>query len=223
MLDVLILAAGRGQRLRPLTDSTPKSLLQVGRKTLLEHHLASLAAQGFGRVVINLAWLGGQVRAHVGDGRRFGLRVRYSDEGERALETGGGIVNALGVLKSDPFIVINADILCDFDYAGLGVSRRHDMYLVMVPNPPHRRCGDFSLVHGRLVAPAAGLGRSCTYSGIGCFRRSVFDGLDSGCFPLRPIIEGAVAARRVGAEMHLGEWLDVGTPERLEQARQRFA
>ncbi|MDD9822960.1 MAG: NTP transferase domain-containing protein, partial [Gammaproteobacteria bacterium] len=121
-MEVLILAAGRGRRLRPLTDSTPKALLQVGAESLIERHLRRLAAQGFGEVVINLAWLGEQIRAQLGDGRRFNLRIRYSEEPAGALETGGGIARALRQLRGDPFLVINADILCDFDFASLGVA-----------------------------------------------------------------------------------------------------
>ena len=220
MPSVLILAAGRGRRLRPLTDTTPKSLLRVGSKTLLEHHLEGLAARGFSRVVINLAWLGGAIRDYLADAdRRFGLEIRYSDEPEGALETGGGIVNALALLESDPFIVINADILCDFNYADLGVADSHDLHLVLAPNPPHNPRGDFGLKDGRLCI-ADGDSPAWTYTGIGCFRRRVFDGLKPERFPLLPVIQSLVAEGRGGGEVHHGRWLDVGSPERLAQARQ---
>lgn len=220
MLHVLILAAGRGRRLQPLTDSTPKALLRVGAKTLVERHLERLAAQGFEHVVINLAWLGGAIREHLGDGRRFGLRIRYSDESQGALETGGGIVQALEFLQSDPFIVINGDILCDFDYAGLRVPEPDDMHLVLVDNPPHHPRGDFALEHGRLLAPGAGA-QTWTYAGIGCFRRRAFEALEAGRFPLLPVIRRALTANRAGAEIHHGQWVDVGSPQRLAQARRQ--
>ncbi|MGI9309974.1 MAG: nucleotidyltransferase family protein [bacterium] len=250
--DVLILAAGRGERLRPLTDATPKPLLRVGAKTLIEHHLTRLRAQGFAEVVVNLAHLGEQVRAHLGDGARFGLRVRYSEEPPGALETGGGIVRALALLRSDPFIVINGDILSDFDYASLRVPPRRAMHLVLVENPPHHPRGDFALQtvnvdsfgieHGTLALSQPDDGRSddgCnddgrngnarnrgarnwTYAGIACFRRSAFDDALAGRFPLRPLIERAIAEHRASAEIHRGQWLDVGAPDRLEQARREF-
>ena len=223
MLDVLILAAGRGQRLRPLTDATPKALLQVGGKALLEHHLQRLAALGVGRVVVNLAWLGGQIRDYFADERRrFGLDLQYSEEPEGALETGGGIVNALGHLTSDPFMVINADILCDFSYADLSADPL-DMHLILVPNPPHHPQGDFCLVDGRLQAAGNGANPTWTYAGIGCFRRRVFDGLRPGRFPLLPVIEQAMAEGRAGGQVHHGQWSDLGSPERLAQARRRHA
>ena len=226
MPDVLILAAGRGKRLRPLTDSTPKSLLRVGSETLLEHHLERLAEQKFTRVVINLAWLGGQIRDYLGDGRRFGLRIRYSDETQGALETGGGIVNALELVRSDPFIVINGDILTDFNYAGLDVPDPYHLNLVLVPNPPHHPHGDFTLEHsalerGRLSLAGRDPSHNWTYSGIGCFRRRLFDSIKPGRFPLLPVIERAIADNLAGAEVHHGRWIDVGSPERLEQARRQ--
>ncbi len=231
MTDVLILAAGRGERLRPLTDSTPKPLLQVGSKTLLEHHLHKLKAQGFRDVVINLAWLGAHIRAHVGAGERFGLRVRYSDEPHGALESGGGIVQALRQLRSDPFVVLNGDILCDFNYASLQMATADDMHLVLVPNPPHHPAGDFGLAGGRLVklAPAAA---NCaptptqsgwTYAGIGCFRRRVFAHRKPTRGTLSPIIERAIADNLASAEVYRGQWLDVGSAERLAYARQQAA
>lgn len=238
MPEVLILAAGRGRRLRPLTDSTPKALLQVGAESLLERHLRRLAAQGFGDVVINLAWLGEMIRAHCGDGRRFNLRIKYSDEPAGALETGGGIARALQRLRGDPFIVINADILCDFDYASLTVADGDDMQLVLVENPPGAAAtlsngggdggdgngggdGDFALQGGRLMPPAPGAA-TWTYAGIGCFRRRAFDAFEAGParFPLLPVIQSAIAGGRAGAQIHRGRWLDVGAPGRLAAARE---
>ncbi|MDD9883384.1 MAG: nucleotidyltransferase family protein [Gammaproteobacteria bacterium] len=228
MLEVLILAAGRGWRLRPLTDSTPKALLQVGAESLIERHLRRLAAQGFGEVVINLAWLGEQIRAQLGDGRRFGLRIRYSEEPAGALETGGGIARALRQLRGDPFLVINADILCDFDFASLGVTEADDMQLALVENPrgdsnDASAGGDFALRDGRLLLPG-GDAQTWTYAGIGCFRRRAFDAFDATAaarFPLLPVIERAITGGRAGGQIHRGQWLDVGTPERLAEARRR--
>ena len=217
MPTALILAAGRGNRLRPLTDSTPKTLLQVGKKTLLEHHLDRLATQGFTEVVINLAWLGKQIRDHLGDGKRFGLRVRYSEEPDGALETGGGVVNALGLLRSDPFIVINGDVFCDFDFGALRVGEGCDMHLVLVENPPHNPEGDFGLVEG--VVLDGGELPTWTYAGIGCFRHRAFDGFGAERFPLVSVIRRGIAERRVSGEVYGGRWVDVGTKERLREVR----
>ena len=224
--DIMILAAGRGQRLRPLTDTTPKALLRVGSKTLLGHHLQRMASHGFTSAVINLAWLGEQIRQHLDDdARRFGMAIRYSDEPEGALNTGGGIVHALAQIKSDPFIVLNADVLCDFNYAELAVPDSLDMQLVLAPTPPYRQRGDFALVDRCLQPLPAGAADSpeWTYTGIGCFRRRAFDGFSPERFPLRMVIERAIASGRAGGVVHGGAWLDVGTPQRLALARQRFA
>lgn len=229
MPDVLILAAGRGERLIPLTDSTPKPMLQVGDKTLLEHHLDRLKQQGFHNVVINLAWLGKQIQAHIGDGTRFGLQVHYSPEPEGALESGGGIVRALqlGLIQSDPFIVINGDILCDFNYADLRLDDDSDIHLIMVSNPPDQQDGDFGIEHGHLtkLLPTSATAdplHSWTYSGIGCFRHCVFDQPRPERFPLLPIIERSIADNRISAEVYEGEWWDIGTAERLAQARESY-
>lgn len=226
MPNVLILAAGRGRRLKPLTDATPKALLRAGAESLIERHLRRLAAQGFGEVVVNLAWLGGQIRARLGDGRRFGLGIKYSAEPAGALETGGGIAHALTQLRGDPFIVINADILCDFDYASLAVADGDDMQLVLVENRPDGSAnggatGDFALQRGRLLGPAGGA-QTWTYAGIGCFRRRAFDAFEAGParFPLLPVIQRAIDGGRAGAQIHRGRWLDVGTPERLAAAQE---
>ena len=218
----MILAAGRGRRLRPLTDTTPKALLRVGSKTLLQHHLQRMAGYGWSSAVINLAWLGEQIRQHLKhDAQRFGIEVRYSDEPDGALNTGGGIVHALTQLRSDPFIVLNADVLCDFNYAQLAVPDSLDLQLVLAPTPSYRQRGDFALVNGRLqpLRDAVGGSPEWTYVGIGCFRRRAFDGFNPTRFPLRMVIERAMAGGRAGGVIHHGAWLDVGTPQRLAQAR----
>lgn len=209
----MILAAGRGERMRPLTDETPKPLLHVGGRTLLDRHLDALATAGFREIVINLAWLGDRIRAHVGDGSARGLRVRYSDEGERALETAGGIVHALPLLGDDPFLVINGDILTDypFERARLPAGRRAQ--LVLVDNPDHHAGGDFAL------APDGGVSERgdarLTYAGIGVFDPALFTGHGGGVAPLAPLLRAAMADGHVGGEHYRGRWHDIGTPERL--------
>ncbi|MGR3913837.1 MAG: nucleotidyltransferase family protein [Gammaproteobacteria bacterium] len=219
--EVLILAAGRGRRLRPLTDATPKALLPLGASTLIGHHLTRLRAQGFGDVVINLAWLGRQIRDALGDGGRFGLRIRYSDEPPGALNTGGGIVRALMLLRGGQFLVINADIVTDFNYANLRIKDGCAMQLVLAPNPPHHPHGDFGVRDGRLVMPAADA-PALTYTGIGCFRRAAFAGCAPGRFALRPVLQRALTDGLAGAEVHLGAWRDAGTFTELRQARREM-
>lgn len=210
----MILAAGRGERMRPLTDKTPKPLLQVGGKRLIEYHLEALAAAGFVEVVINHAHLGEQIEQVLGSGERYGLRIHYSPEGT-ALETGGGIFHALPLLGDAPFLVVNGDVWCDYPFArlkGIATSMAH---LVMVPNPPQHPHGDFFLHHGK-VSEAAG-GERLTFSGIGLYHPSLFDGCEGGGFPLAPLLRRAMAAGRVSGERFDGSWFDIGTPERLQQ------
>lgn len=220
----MILAAGRGERLRPLTDHTPKPLIEVGGKPLIEHHLERLAAAGIQRVVINLAHLGEQIRAHLGDGERWGLAIEYSVEGERAedaLETAGGIRQALDRL-GERFLLVNGDVLADIDYADL---LRRDLpdeflaHLLLVDNPPHNPSGDFALGDSRLEAQSED---RLTYSGIGLFRRELFAGLPTGRRALGPVLREAIDAGQVSGEHHRGDWLDVGTKERLAEARRRM-
>jgi MurNAc alpha-1-phosphate uridylyltransferase len=220
----MILAAGRGERLRPLTDTTPKPLLDVGGRPLIEHHLERLAAAGIERVVINLAHLGGRIRAHLGEGSRWGLAIAYSVEGDRAeqaLETAGGIRAAIGRLP-ETFLAVNGDVLSDIDYAGL---LRHELpegtlaHLLLVDNPPHHPQGDFALRGGRLSMRGE---ERLTYSGIGLFRRAMFADLPPGRRALGPLLREAIAAGRVTGAHHHGDWLDVGTKDRLAEARRRF-
>ena len=217
--DVLILAAGRGRRLRPLTDTTPKPLLPVGDKPLLDYHLARLAASGFTRAVINLDWLGDKIRAHVEARDGFGLEVQYSPEPQGALDTGGGIVNALPLLQSDPFIVINADVFCDVNFDELAIADGCDLHLILAPNPPHNPHGDFALRGGRLHRADTD-SPAWTYAGIGCFRRRVFESLKHGQFPLLPVVKKIVDKGRAGGAVHRGRWVDVGSAERLAHAEE---
>ena len=210
---VMILAAGRGERMRPLTDTTPKPLLAVGGRPLIEWHLQALAEAGFRDVVINHAWLGAQIEQRLGNGERFGLRIRYSPEPAGALETAGGIVNALPLLGDGPFAVINGDIWTDYPLAQLPRSLGEDLaHLVLVDNPPHHPQGDFALQGWRVVADAEA---RLTFSGIGVYAPQLFAGLEPGVRPLAPLLRTAMAERRVGGEHYRGRWFDIGTPERL--------
>ncbi len=213
-MKAMILAAGRGERLRPLTDATPKPLLEVRGEPLLVWHLRALARAGVRDVVINLAWLGAQVRARIGDGARHGLHVQYSEEPEGALETGGGIFQALPLLGPEPFLVVNGDTFTDIDFARLAIAPGELAHLVLVPNPPHHPQGDFALREG--LVQAQGEPRH-TYSGIGVFRPGLFAGCEPGRFPLLPLLRRAIAVRALGGELHAGEWTDVGTVERLAE------
>ena len=208
----MLLAAGRGERMRPITDSLPKPLVRVGGKPLIAWHLAALARAGIREVLINLSWLGEQVRATLGDGRDYGVAIRYSDEGPVPLETGGGIFNAVPLLGPGPFLVINADIWTDIDFAALALEERAHARLLLIPNPPHHPRGDFGLEGDRVVSRDTG---RYTYSGVGVYRPEFFGGCTPGRFPLLPLLNRAIAAGLVRAQVHRGEWCDVGTPERL--------
>ena len=207
----MILAAGRGERMRPLTDDTPKPLLRVHGQPLIERHVVRLAGAGFDRIVINLAWLGDQIRGYLGDGARHGANIIYSDESPRALETAGGIFRALPLLSPGPFAVVNGDIHTDFPFETLGLGARRDAHLVMVRNPSYLK-GDFGIQHGEAKAAAAEL---FTFSGIAVYRPEFFAHCVDGAFPLKPLMVRAMEAGRCSAQLYEGLWEDVGTPERL--------
>lgn len=211
----MILAAGRGERMRPLTDHTPKPLLPVAGKPLIVWHIERLARAGIRDLVINHAHLGQQIELALGDGSAWGVQIRYSPEGEgRALETGGGIFHALHLLDGRPFMVINADIWCDIDPAHLTLGPGDLAHLVMVDNPPHHPRGDFHLVGGRLHAQGE---PRLTFSGVGIYHPALFDTCTPGAFPLAPLLRAAMHAGRVSGERHGGQWVDVGTPQRLAE------
>jgi MurNAc alpha-1-phosphate uridylyltransferase len=209
----MILAAGRGERLRPITDTTPKPLLRVRGQPLIERHVMGLARAGVERIVINLAWLGSQIREYLGDGARYGVAIVYSEEQPRALETAGGIFRALPHLGPGPFAVVNGDIFTDFPFETLRLAADRDAHLVLVPNPPQHPRGDFGLEQGLALSATAS---QHTFSGIGMYRGAFFAGCVDGAFPLKPLLLRSMAAKRCSAELYTGVWEDVGTAERLE-------
>jgi MurNAc alpha-1-phosphate uridylyltransferase len=215
-MKAMILAAGRGERMRPLTDLSPKPLLPVGDKPLIVWHLERLAVAGIDEVVINTAHLGEQLVAVLGDGAAFGLAIRWSPEPPGALETAGGVRHALPLLGERPFLLISGDIWCDLDVAALASTPLgNDLaHLVLVPNPDHHSEGDFTLAAGRVAL--GGDGERLTYSGIGLYQPTLFAPLADGTpLALRVPLRAAVAAGRVRGAAHYGDWEDIGTPERL--------
>lgn len=209
----MILAAGRGNRMRPLTDRVPKPMLMAGGKPLIVHHIERLAAAGLRSLVINHAHLGHQIEAALGDGSDLGVNIRYSPEGV-ALETGGGIFGALALLGPDPFLVINGDIWTDIPLTDLGLAPGDLAHLVLVPNPPHNPRGDFALLDGRVRTEGE---PRYTFSGVGVYHPDLFSGCRPGAFPLAPLLRSAMAQDRVGGQLHAGHWYDIGTPERLAE------
>jgi MurNAc alpha-1-phosphate uridylyltransferase len=209
----MILAAGRGERLRPMTDTIPKPLLRVRGQPLIERHVMGLARAGVERIVINLAWLGSQIREYLGDGSRYGAAIVYSEEQPRALETAGGIFRALPHLGPAPFAVVNGDIYTDFPFETLRVAADRDAHLVLVPNRPQHPRGDFGLEQGLALGAAPS---QYTFSGIAVYRSAFFAGCKDGVFPLKPLLLRSMAAERCSAELYTGVWEDVGTPERLQ-------
>ncbi len=219
-MKAMILAAGRGERMRPLTDHTPKPLLTVGGKPLIVWHIERFAEAGVTELVINHAHLGAQIESVLGDGSRFGVHISYSPEHPSALETAGGIAHALHLLGDDPFAVVNGDIYCDYDFERLlqyasALQSGPDMaHLVLVNNPPHHPEGDFGLQSGRVVDTPPRL----TFSGLGVYSPALFHHLDrNAAAPLAPLLRAQIAAGRVSGEHHTARWVDVGTPQRLEE------
>jgi MurNAc alpha-1-phosphate uridylyltransferase len=213
-MKAMVLAAGRGERMRPITDTLPKPLVQVADKPLIAYHLERLAKAGIREVVINLSWLGDRIRASLGDGRDYLLSITYSDEGPVALETGGGIFKALPLLEPGPFLVINGDTWSNIDYGHLALEDGATGRIVLVPNPTHHPRGDFG-VEGDVVVDREA--DRFTYSGVGVYRPEFFAGCSPGRVPMLPLLKRAIAARLLRGELHRGEWCDVGTPERLAE------
>lgn len=211
----MILAAGRGARLRPLSDRLPKALMQAGDHTLIEYLLLALAGAGVREVVINLSWLGEMIRGRLGDGSHYGTRIRYSDEGDSALETGGGIRKALTLLGEEPFWVVNADIRTDFPFGAVQLRPKDLAWLMLVDNPAHNPEGDFGLRGSRV---GAGVPRH-TFAGISVIRPGLFSGITEQRFPLGPLLRTAAAAGRLSGDLYDGYWADAGTSARLERIR----
>ena len=215
-MKAMILAAGRGERMGLLTANEPKPLLAVGGVPLIERHLSHLAASGFAEVVINLSYRGAQIRTRVGDGRRFGVAITYSEEGEPPLETAGGIVHALPWLGSGPFLLVNSDVYTDLDLAAFAAQAAARSTLLLVPNPAHNARGDFGLDEdGSITLREPRL----TYGGVAVLDTKLFDGYPPGRRPLKPVLDLSVERGELRGQFYDGLWIDVGTPERLEEAR----
>jgi len=217
----MILAAGRGERMRPLTDHTPKPLLVAGGKPLIVWHLERLAAAGFTEIVVNHAHLGQQIEATLGDGSPWGLHIQYSPEPPGALETAGGIATALPLLGEQPFLVVNGDVWCDWDFNRARHLADRPAHLVMVANPEHHAGGDFSL-DGERVIYANGE-QTLTYAGIGVFSPAFFADVQPGTIKkLRPLLDAAIRLGTLTGERFAGRWVDVGTPQRLTELDQEL-
>ena len=217
-MKAMILAAGRGERMRPLTDSLPKPLLAAGGKPLIVHHIEKLKRAGISELVINHAWLGHKLVAALGDGSALGVSIHWSAE-ESALETAGGIVQALPLLGSEPFLVINGDTWLDLDYRALVNQPLGDdlAHLWLVPNPPQHPQGDFSLQAGRVLDTPA-----LTFSGVGLYHPAAFAGLPCGARKLAPLLRDWMALGRVGGSLLAGEWRDIGTVDRLRELDEKL-
>lgn len=216
----MLLAAGLGKRLRPITDTTPKPLVKIAGKPLIEYHLENLANAGYKEVVINLSYLGQLIEQHLGDGSRFGLSIKYSWEGEKPLETAGGIIKALPLLGDKPFLVMNADIWSNHSLSFAKLSSDKLAHLVLVNNPEHHPKGDFSYEFGKVYNSGK---NQLTFSGIGIYSPEVFNNLNTEKLALAPILRKLIDQKLVGAEYFTGNWFDIGTQERLLQAENYVA
>ena len=215
----MILAAGRGERLRPLTDHLPKPLIKIGDRCLIEHHLVALAQAGVDQGVINLDHLGDMIESHIGDGKRYGLSVVYSHEPEGALDTGGGIRRALRLITTDPFVVLNSDIWTDLYLDSLPDGIDGQGHLLLVDNPVHNPAGDFHLLGQKVLNQPVGNSVSLTFSGIGIYRHSLFNDSPRGRFPLAGLLRQAADGNQLSGQHFSGQWIDVGTVDRLFEAR----
>ena len=213
----MILAAGRGERLRPLTDRLPKALMEAQGRALIEHLLSALAAAGVREAVVNLSWLGGMIRSRLGEGSGYGLKIRYSDEGDWALETGGGIRKALPLLGNEPFWTVNADLHTDFPFTPPDFRPEDLAWLMLIPNPAHNPGGDFSLHAGRV----GGKGPRYTFGGVSVLSPELFRKAEGERFGLAPLLHAAAAEGRVSGALYEGYWADAGTAGRLEAIRRR--
>ncbi|MBX2846922.1 MAG: nucleotidyltransferase family protein [Acidiferrobacterales bacterium] len=223
---VMILAAGEGRRMQPLTLTTPKPLLPIGELSLLEHHLSRLSSLGFKNIVINIAHLGAMIKKEISNLTRYDLNIEFSDEsGSGALETAGGIINALPLINSDPFLVINADIYTDFSFSKLlrPLQENELGRLVLVKNPSHNQSGDFCHDSKEGLRPKSRIDlKSYTFSGIALYRKSAFAGLTPGKRALAPILHSLIEQQKLDGMVYEGSWTDVGTPQRLDELNSKF-
>ncbi len=211
-MKAMVLAAGRGERMRPLTDTVPKPLLTVHGKPLIVHQIEALAKAGITDLVVNTGAMGKQISDYLGKGDRFDVHIQYSHEGDNPLETAGGIIKALQYLGDGPFIVTNADVYTDFDYANLPELIEMDAHIILVCNPSHNYDGDFALEQGKIVNRGE---VKYTYSGIGVYSSKLFQNCPSGPYPLAPLLRQSAQAGHLSGELYEGMWTDVGTVERL--------
>ncbi len=218
-IQAMILAAGKGERLRPLTETLPKPLIDVGNAMLIEHHLIKLANSNFTNIIINVSYLYELIENKLGDGRQYELNISYSREIGGAFGTAAGIANALPLFNSDSLLVINGDIYTDYNFANISIADNSLAHLILVPNPPHNPLGDFAFKNGN-VTNDKNEGENCwTFSGIGCYRKEVFDDLPADTRELAPVLRDLIDKNQATAEIHDSLWIDVGTIERLESAR----
>jgi MurNAc alpha-1-phosphate uridylyltransferase len=215
MKTAMILAAGRGERLRPITDNKPKPLCVIHDKPLIEHHVQNLAQAGFNNIVINHAYLGGMIRDYLGNGERYKVQIQYSPEPPGGLETAGGILNALPMLGNTPFVVVNVDIYTDYDFSHLSLAKSQLAHLVLVDKTAHYNQGNFGLCHNGLIDNEK---REYIFSGIACYHPKIFSQLKPGRFSITPILRQLANDKLVSGEHHKGEWLEIGTQAQLISA-----
>lgn len=216
----MILAAGRGERMRPLTDTVPKPLLEVGGKALIVWHVEKLAACGFKEIIINVAYLGYKIIEVLGDGSTWHVQIKYSDEqNEGALESAGGIIKALPLLGNEPFLVVNADIWCDYEFNSAFNLKDKLAHLILVPNPKHNPKGDFGL-NGSLLLNEADI--KYTFCGIGYYSPELFEGLTYGKSALAPLFRTAIDKEKISGSLYNGKWYDIGTPQRLKMINEEL-
>ena len=217
-MDAMVLSAGAGQRMRPLTENTPKPLLQVGDKRLIEYLLHSMHRSGISNVVINTSYRAELFIQILGDGKRYGLKIKYSHEGDKRLDTGGGILKALALIESDPFLVVNGDIWTDFPFETLDLPVSASGSLVLVNNPVHNAKGDFALVDGKVrMLDSSNSAMSLTYSGMSILRKSLFSTKRGEKFSLRDVFVDCIERKELAGLHYRGDWMDIGTPDRLQQ------
>jgi len=219
-MKAMILAAGRGDRMRPLTDTTPKPLLLAAGKPIIQYTIEQLVSAGFTEIVINIAHLGQQIKKALGDGNQFGASIVYSDEGETGLETAGGIINALPLLGDEPFIVVNGDIANDYDFSLLHNQHCNLAHLILIPNPEHHPEGDFHLSENQQLSVTGS--PTLTFSGIGIYNPALFDNIVPGKIKLAPLLRQAMTMNRVSGEKFDGFWMDIGTHQRLKDLDKHY-